>query len=74
MLSQTCHVRLETQGVTKGQGGTVSHIPDKSTFDVRLDFGKGPVRASSGEGKDYCSAKTSSDAVCKMLTGTQQNS
>ncbi|KAI0729150.1 hypothetical protein C8Q72DRAFT_884611 [Fomitopsis betulina] len=55
------------------QGGKLRHIADKSTFNVRFDFGTGAVQASAGAGTGYCSATSSTDAVCKTLTGTQQN-
>ena len=56
-----------------GQGGKLASIPNHSTFDVRFDFGHGAVRASTGQGESYCSATSAAAAVCRTLTGSQQN-
>lgn len=65
--------KLLTNVFTIGQGGKLASIPNHSTFDVRFDFGHGAVRASTGQGESYCSATSAAAAVCRTLTGSQQN-
>ncbi|KAH9919604.1 uncharacterized protein B0H18DRAFT_1027093 [Fomitopsis serialis] len=62
--------RCVPSGQNSAQGGKLKPIADGATFEVRFDFGKGAVSASSGGGTGYCNA-TKSAARCKTLTGTQ---